>query len=68
MKKYEYASRTVYCKTQEDVDEVLNNEIYKLKPEDVMSINITPYINPSITSGFCVVVCFYVSYVYRWTI
>lgn len=67
-KKYEYASRTILCATQEEVDEVLNNEIYKLKPKDVISINITPYINPSMTGGFCVPVCLYVSYVYRWTI
>lgn len=61
-----YASRTVLCKTQNYVDELLNEEIYKLKPEDIMSINITPYINPDVTGGFPVVICFYVSYVYRW--
>lgn len=67
--KYEYASRTIFCKTQEDVDEVLNNEIYKLnKPENVISINITPYFNLNITDGFCVPVCLYVSYIYRWEI
>lgn len=67
MKKYEYASRTVFCRTQEEVDEVINNEIYKLnKPEDVISLNITPYVNPDMTDGLCVPICFYVSYVYRW--
>ena len=66
MKKYEYASRTVFCKTQEDVDEVLNNEIYKFnKVEDVIFLNITPYINTSVT-GIIVPICYYVSYVYRW--
>lgn len=67
MPKYEYASRTVFCKDQETIDEVINNEIYKLnKPEDVISINITPYIDPNKTDGLLVPICFYVSYVYRW--
>ena len=65
-KKYEYGQRTVFCKNQEDVDEVLNNEIYKYnKPEDVISINITPYINPDKTDGLPVPILFYISYVYR---
>lgn len=67
MPKYEYASRTVFCKDQETIDEVINNEIYKLnKPEDVISINITPYVNPNKTDGLLVPICFYVSYIYRW--
>ncbi len=67
MSKYEYASRTVFCKDQENIDEVINNEIYKLnKQEDVISINITPYVNPDKTDGLLVPICFYVSYVYRW--
>lgn len=67
MSKYEYASRTVFCREQEDVDKVINDEIYKLnKPEAVISINITPYVNPDKTEGLCVPICFYVSYIYRW--
>lgn len=67
MKKYMYASRTIFCKTQEEIDKVINDEIYKFnKPEDVISINITPYINPSVTEGLCVPICLYVSYVYRY--
>ena len=69
MAKYEYASRTVFCRDQKTIDEVINNEIYKLnKPEDVISINITPYINPDKTDGYYFPICFYVSYVYRWEI
>lgn len=69
MAKYEYASRTVFCRDQETIDEVINNEIYKFnKPEDIISINITPYINPDKTDGYYVPICFYVSYVYRWEI
>lgn len=65
-KKYEYGHRTVFCKNQDDVDDVINNEIYKYnKPEDVISINITPYINPDKTDGLPVPIYFYVSYVYR---
>ena len=67
MAKYEYAHRTVFCKDQETVDQVINDEVYKLNaPEDVISINITPYINPDRTDGLPVPICFYVSYVYRW--
>ena len=67
MPKYEYASRTVFCKDQETIDKVINNEIYKLnKPENVISINITPYVNPNKTDGLLVPICFYVSYIYRW--
>lgn len=69
MAKYEYASRTVFCKDQEDVDKVINNEVYKLNaPEDVISINVTPYVNPDKTDGLPVPICFYVSYVYRWEV
>ena len=47
MKKYEYAYRNVFCKSQEDVDRVLNEEVFKLnKPEDVVSLQVVPYINP----------------------
>ena len=50
-------------------DEVINNEIYKLnKPEDVISINITPYINPDKADEYYFPICFYLSYVYRWEI
>lgn len=69
MKKYEYAYRNVFCKNEEDVDKVLNEEIYKMnKPEDVVSIQVIPYIDPKITSGFIVPTCYYISYVYRWQI
>jgi len=69
MPKYEYASRIVFCKDQETVDQVINDEVYKLnEPEDVISINITPYINPDKTDGLLVPICFYVSYVYRWEV
>lgn len=68
-KKYEYGFRSVFCKDQEVVDHVINDEIYKLnKPEDVISINVTPYIDPKITEGFVVPACFYLSYVYRYEI
>ena len=51
------------------IDEVINNEIYKLnKPENVISINITPYINPDKADGYYFSICFYLSYVYRWEI
>ena len=41
------------------IDEVINNEIYKLnKPEDVISINITPYINPDKADGYYFPICF----------
>lgn len=68
MKKYKYSSRTILCAREEEIEEVLDNEISKFKPKDVISINITPYINPSMTNGFCVPVCWYVSYIYRWKI
>lgn len=69
MAKYEYAHRTVFCREQEDVDKVINNEVYKLNaPEDVISINVTPYVNPDKTDGLLVPICFYVSYVYRWEV
>ena len=69
MAKYEYASRIIFCRDQKTIDEVINNEIYKLnKPEDVISINITPYINPDKTDAYYFPICFYVSYVYRWEI
>ncbi len=67
MAKYEYAHRTVFCRDQEAVDQVINNEIYKWNtPEDIISINITPYVNPDKTDGLLVPICFYVSYIYRW--
>ena len=69
MSKYEYASRTVFCRDQNTIDEVINNEIYKFnKPEDVISINITPYINPDKADEYYFPICFYLSYVYRWEI
>ena len=69
MAKYEYASRTVFCRDQKTIDEVINNEIYKFnKPDDVISINITPYINPDKADGYYLPICFYLSYVYRWEI
>lgn len=69
MAKYGYAHRTVLCREQEDVDKVINDEIYKLNAtEDVISINVTPYVNTDKTNGFLVPICFYVSYVYRWEI
>lgn len=69
MKKYEYAYRTVFCKTEEDIDKVLNEEIYKMnKSEDVISLQVIPYINPEITDGFAIPACYYISYVYRWEI
>lgn len=68
-KKYEYGFRSVFCKDQEVVDEVINNEIYKYnKPEDVISITITPGFKPSATDGLLIPVCFYVSYVYRFEV
>ena len=67
MKTYQYASRTIFCKTQKDVDKVVNDEIYRFnKPEDVISINITPYVNPETTHHLLIPICFYVSYVYRY--
>ena len=67
MAKYEYAHRTVLCREYEDVNNVINNEVYKLNaPEDVISINVTPYVNPDKTGGLLVPICFYVSYVYRY--
>ena len=69
MGKYEYAHRTVFCKDQETVDQVINDEVYKMnEPEDVISLNITPYVNPDKTDGLLVPICFYVSYVYRWEV
>ena len=69
MKKYEYAHRTVFCKTSEDVDEVLNNEVYKLnKPEDVISIQVLPQVFPDKTDGWPVPCFWYVSYIYRWEV
>lgn len=69
MKKYEYAYRNVFCKSQEDVDRVLNEEVYKMnKPEDVVSLQITPYINPKMTDGYPIPCCWYICYVYRWEI
>ena len=69
MAKYEYTSRTVFCRDQKTIDEVINNEIYKFnKPEDVISINITPYINPDKADRYYFPICFYLSYVYRWEI
>lgn len=66
MKKYEYAYRNVFCKSQEDVDRVLNEEVYKLnKPEDVVFLQVVPYINPKMTDGFAIPACWYVCYVYR---
>ena len=55
-----------FCRDQKTIDEVINNEIYKLnKPEDVISINITPYINPDKADRYYFPICFYLSYVYR---
>lgn len=69
MAKYEYTHRTVFCRDQEAVDQVINDEVYKLNaPEDVISLNITPYVNPDKTDGLLVPICFYVSYVYRWEV
>ena len=69
MKKYEYAYRNVFCKSQEDVDRVLNEEVFKLnKPEDVVSLQVVPYINPKMTDGFAIPCCWYICYVYRWEI
>ncbi len=69
MKKYEYAYRNVFCKNEEDVDKVLNEEIYKMnKPEDIVSLQVIPYIDSKITSGFIIPTCYYISYVYRWKI
>ena len=64
---YQYAYRNVLCKTQEDVDDVLNNEVYKLnKPEDVISLQVIPQFNQQITDGWLIPICWFVCYVYRW--
>lgn len=69
MAKYEYAYRNVFCKSQEDVDRVLNEEVYKMnKPEDVVSLQVVPYINPQATDGMVIPCCWYICYVYRWEI
>lgn len=66
MKKYEYAYRNIFCKTAEDVDKVLNEEVYKFnKAEDIVSLQVVPYINPNVTNGIMVPCCWYVCYVYR---
>lgn len=66
MKKYEYTYRNILCKTQEEIDKVLNEEVYKLnKPEDIISLQVVPYINPAITKGLVIPVCWFICYVYR---
>ena len=62
-----YAHRNVFCKTSEDVDTVLNDEIYKLnKPEDIVSLQVIPLIDPHRTQGFVVPYAWMISYVYTW--
>ena len=69
MKKYEYAHRNVFCKTQEDVDRVLNEEVYKMnRPEDVVSLQVIPYVFPDKTDGLPAPCFWYVTYVYRWEV
>lgn len=69
MKKYEYAHRDVFCKTSEEVDKVLNEEVYKLnKPEDIMSIQVIPQVFPDRTKGYLIPCCWYISYIYRWEV
>ena len=69
MKKYEYAFRNVFCKTQEEVDKVLNEEVYKMNaPEDVVSIQVVPQFRPEITDGLMIPVCWFVCYIYRWEV
>lgn len=67
MKKYEYGFRCVWCKSQEDVDKVLNEEVFVYnKPEDVISINVTPVFAPEKTDGLMIPVGFYLNYTYRF--
>lgn len=61
-----YAFKNVYCKTQDDVDNILNNEIARLPKEDVISINVVPYFDTNVTSGFIVPICYYVCYIYKY--
>ena len=69
MKKYEYALRMVWCKEQEDVDRVLNEEVYKMNaPEDIVSLNVLPVFDPSSRLGTFLPIGYYVSYVYRWEV
>ena len=68
MKKYKYAFQNIFCKTQEDVNRVLNEEVYKLNPEDITSLQILPYFDAKLTSGFIVPICWYVCYVFRYEI
>lgn len=69
MTKYKYAYRNILCKTQEEIDRILNEEVYKLnKPEDIVSLQVVSYINPEMTKGFVIPACWYICYIYRWEI
>lgn len=66
MKKYEYGFRSVWRREQDDVDKVLNEEVFVYnKPEDVISINVTPVFAPEKTDGLMIPVGFYLNYTYR---
>ena len=65
MKKYEYGFRSVWCREQDDVDKVLNEEVFVYnKPEDVISINVTPVFVPEIL----IPVGYYLNYTYRFEV
>ena len=65
MKKYEYGFRSVWCREQDDVDKVLNEEVFVYnKPEDVISINVTPVFVPEIL----IPVGYYLNYTYSFEV